>query len=343
MQRRGLLSLVAAAVVLVALAVLVLSRGDRLAGDAAAGGRALPGLADKLGEVAAIRMTRGVMAIDLRAGDRGWAVVEKGGYPADQDRVRKLLLQLGELELIEPKTDKPELLARLDLDDPANGKSTEIALQNRNGARLGQIVIGRDRPSDIAKGEAGVYVRKSGSDRAWLARGSFALGGDILSWLDRRIVDIAPTRVASVVLTAADGSAAIVARSSADQPFAIDAPPADGRPKPDAALAAPAGALDQLELTDVKRATDGPTPKDNTTTAAFTTFDGVVIGLRLSPPEVGDWLTIQATGQATGSGSSEAEAKALNDRLSPWAFQIPPDRAKLLRMTLSDFLLPRGS
>jgi hypothetical protein len=339
MQRRGMLSLVAAAVALVVLAVLVLWRADRSAGDAATGGRALPGLADKLGEVAAIRLTRGAMAINLRAGDRGWAVVEKGGYPADQDRVRKLLLQLAELELIEPKTDKPELLARLDLDDPANGKSTEIVLQNRNGAMLGQIVIGRDRPSDIAKGEAGVYVRKSGSDRAWLARGSFALGGDVLSWLDRRIIDIAPARVASVVLTAADGTAAIVARSSADQPFAIDAPPADARPKPDAALAAPAGALDQLELTDVKRATDGPTPKENAATAAFTTFDGVVIGLRVSPPEVGDWLTFAAT----GSGGGEAEAKALNDRLSPWAFQIPPARAKLLRMTLSDFLLPRGS
>lgn len=339
MQRRGLLSLVTAAVALVVLAVLVLSRGDRSAGEASAGGRALPGLADKLGEVAAIRVTRGAMAINLRAGDRGWAVVEKGGYPADQDRIRGLLLQLAELALIEPKTDKPELLARLDLDDPANGKSTEIALQNRNGAVLGQIVIGRDRPSDIAKGEAGVYVRKSGSDRAWLARGSFALGGDVLSWLDRRIIDIAPTRVSTVVLTAADGSAAIVARSSADQPFAIDAPPADARPKPDAALAAPAGALAQLELTDVKRATDGPIPKENGATAAFTTFDGVVIGLRLSAPEVGDWLTIQAT----GSGSGEAQAKALNDRLSPWAFQIPPARAKLLRMTLSDFLLPRGS
>jgi hypothetical protein len=339
MQRRGLLSLVAAAVALVALAVLVLSRGDHSAGDAVAGGRALPGLADKLGEVAAIRLTRGAMAINLRAGDGGWAVVETGGYSADQDRIRKLLLQLAELELIEPKTDKPELLARLDLDDPANGKSTEITAQTRNGAMLGQIIIGRDRPSDIAKGEAGVYVRKSGSDRAWLARGSFALGGDVLSWLDRRIIDIAPTRIASVVLTTADGSAAIVARSSADQPFAIDAPPADARPKPDAALAAPAGALDQLELTDVKRATDSPTPKDNTATAAFTTFDGVVIGLRLSPPEVGDWLTIQAT----GTGDGEAEAKAFNDRLSPWAFQIPPARAKLLRMTLSDFLLPRGS
>jgi hypothetical protein len=339
MQRRALFSLVAAAVAFAALATLALSRGDRSAGDAVAGERALPGLADRLGEVASVRVTHGAVTVNLRAAERGWTVVETGNYPADKDRVRKLLLQLAELELIEPKTDKPELLARLDLDDPANGKSTEIVLQNRSGTVLGQIVVGRDRPTDIAKGEAGVYVRKPGSDRAWLARGSFALGGDVLSWLDRQIIDIAPSRIGSVVLTAADGSAAIVARASADQPFAIDAPPADARPKPDAALAAPAGVLDRLELIDVKRAADNSVAKENASTAAFTTFDGVVIGLRLSPPDAGDWLAIDAT----GSGDGEAEAKMLHDRLSPWAFQIPPARAKLLRMTLPDLLLPRGS
>ena len=61
--------------------------------------------------------------------------------------------------------------------------------------------------------------------------------------------------------------------------------------------------------------------------------------LRLSAPEAGDWLAIEAT----GSNDKEAEAKALNDRLASWVFQISPARAKLLRMTLPDFLLPRGS
>lgn len=339
MQRRTLLILVAAAVVIGALAALALSHGDRAAGDAARGTRALPGLADKLGEVAALRLKRGSETVNFRMSERGWSVVEKGNYPADQGRVRKLLLQLAELELIEPKTDKPELLARLDLDDPASGKSTEIALQNRSGVVIGQIVVGRGRPSEIEQGEAGVYVRRVGSDQAWLARGSFTLGGDAQSWLDRRIVDIAAARVASVVLTAGDGAAAIVARGSPDQPFAIDAPPADSRPKPDAALAAPAGALGALELTDVKPAAERPIAGEGATTAAFTTFDGLVVGLRLSSPEAGNWLTIEAT----RSGETNAEAEALNQKLSPWMFQIPAARAKLLRTTLSDLLLPRGS
>lgn len=339
MRRRSLGALLVASIALAVLAGAAVWRGDRDVSPAPHGERALPGLADKLATLDFLRLRRGNVTVNLKQHDGSWTVVEKGGYPADQGRVRKLLLQLAELELVEPKTDRPELLARLDLDDPANGKSTLIATGDRSGALVGQIVIGRRRPSDIEGGEEGVYVRKPDSDQAWLARGSFTLGGDALSWLDRRIIDIPAARVASVVLTAPDGDAAVVARSSADQPFAIDGLAPDAKPKPDEALAAPAGALEALDLNDVKPASEHPISGDGATTAAFTTFDGLVVGLRLTPPAQGDWLAIDVT----GDGKSEAQAKALSARLAPWRFAIPAERAKLLRTTLSDLLLPRGS
>jgi hypothetical protein len=339
MQRRSFWALVGLAAIMAITAAVVASRGDREISHAVRGGRALPGLADKLGEVAFLRLTRGTMTIHLALADHRWTIVDKGGYPANQDRVRKLLLQLAELELVEPKTDKPELLARLDLDDPANGKSTLITAQDHAGAAVGQIIIGRRRPNEIGGGDEGVYVRKPDGDQAWLARGAFELGGDTLSWIDRRIIDIASARVASVVLTAPDGTAVIVARDSPDQPFTIDGLPADASPKPDAALAAPAGALEALDLDDVKPTDQQPIPDREATTAALTTFDGLVLGLRLSSPETGDWLAIDAT----GSGKAEEEAKALSAGLAHWSFLIPAERARLLRTTLSDLLMPRRS
>ena len=338
MQRRNLIALIAAAIVVVGIAALVATRGDRAVSVAATGQRALPGLADKVGDVAHLRVMRGTMTVNLAAADGHWTVVEKSHYPADEDRIRKLLLQLAQLELVEPKTGRPELLARLDLDDPANGKSTEITAQDRNGAVLGQIVIGRARPSEIGQGEAGVYVRMRGNEQAWLARGTFELGGDVLSWLDRHIIDIRPGRIASVVLSAPDGDAVILSRGSADQPFTLDSVPQDAKAKNDAALAMPAGALEGLTLEDVKPASGPPDAAKGGTTAAFSTFDGLVVGLWLSPPDSGDWLAISAT----GTGKAEAEAQALDAKLSHWRFAIPAARAKLLRTTLSD-LLQRGS
>ncbi|HXC28870.1 MAG TPA: DUF4340 domain-containing protein [Stellaceae bacterium] len=339
MRRRSLYLLLAAALALAVFAAGEVWRGDREVSAPPPGERALPGLADKLATLDFMRLRRGDVTVNFRQSEHGWVVVEKGGYPADQTRLRQLLLQLAELQLVEPKTDRPELLSRLDLDDPANGNSTLVTIGDRNGTAAGQIIIGRARPSDIEGGQAGVYVRKPDSEQAWLARGSFELGGDALSWLDRRILDIAPGRVASVVLTMPDGNSVTLARGSADLPLAIDGLPADAKPKPDEALAAPAGALEALDLADVKPASEQPLSETGVTTAAFTTFDGLVVGLRLSSPEKEDWLAIDVTGY----GKGEAAAQALSTRLSPWRFAIPPERARLLRTTLSDLLLPHGS
>jgi hypothetical protein len=339
MRRRHLQFLLAGGLVMAVLAAIVVWRGDRGVSHAPTGQQAAPGLAAKLGDLARLRLARGKMTVNFALVDRRWTVVEKGNYPADQDRVRRLLLQLAELELIEPKTDRPELLARLDLDDPANGKSTLVTAQDRNGALAAQLIIGRSRPNEIGNGEAGVYVRNPDSDQAWLARGEFDLTGDARSWLDRRIIDIAPERVATIVLTAPDGNFAILTRGSPDQPFAIDGLPADAHPKPDAVLTAPAAALAALDLDDVKQADVQPIAQDGATTAALTTFDGLVLGLRLSPSDTGDWLAIDATGSETAVD----EAKALSARLARWSFAIPAERARLLRTTLADLLLPGGS
>jgi uncharacterized protein DUF4340 len=147
MRRRnlGLLVLVAAAIVVVAL--VVVSRGDREVSPAPAAQRALPGLADKLDDLAWLRLTRGAMTVNFSLINKQWTVVEKGNYPADQERVRRLLVQLAECELVEPKTDRPELLARLDLDDPANGKSTLVAAQDRAGGLVAQLIVGSKRPT----------------------------------------------------------------------------------------------------------------------------------------------------------------------------------------------------
>src|SRR5580698_3532117 len=52
-----------------------------------------------------------------RRGD-GWVVPDKSDYPARADMVRKALVGVAELEPIEAKTRNPELLSRLDLQDP---------------------------------------------------------------------------------------------------------------------------------------------------------------------------------------------------------------------------------
>src|SRR3982751_4760563 len=170
MQQRGFIVLLTATVIVVAAAIVVLAAGDRAASPAPSGERALPGLAG-------VGLSRGSTKIDFAAVNGSWAVVEKGNYPAAQAKMRQLLLGLADLTLVEAKTERPELFARLDLDDPANGKATDLKLNDRIGQTVAELIVGKRRADRFGTGNDAVYLRKPGIDRAWLARRSLDVGG----------------------------------------------------------------------------------------------------------------------------------------------------------------------
>ena len=339
MQRRGFLLLLGATVIVVALAIAVLASGDRTASPAPTGERALPGLAAKLGDLAWIGLLHGSTKIDFAAINGRWAVVEKGNYPAAQGKLRQLLLGLADLTLLEPKTERTELFARLDLDDPANGKATDIKLNDRIGQTVAELIVGKRRADRLGAGTDAVYVRKPGGGRAWLARGSLDVGGEIVDWLDRRILDIPAARIASMKFTGSNGMTLALSRTQPAERFAVEDAPADTKFKA-SALAEPAGVLAALDLADVKAAADQPVPDSGFATASFATFDGLTIDVRMISKDDKDWLAIMASGK----DAADTEAKAINSRLAGWSYAVTADRAKLLRTRLADLVEPpRGS
>src|SRR5579863_879043 len=280
MRKGSFLLLLGATVVLVAAAVLATIRGDRAVAPPVGNRPVFPTLAAHLGDLAWMRLSHGSLNADFTAIAGRWVVVEKGNYPASPGRVRRLLVGLADLALVEPKTDRPALYPRLGLDGPPHGEATLVDLQDRTGATVAKLLIGKTRPDRLGGGNDGVYVRRPGDKRTWLARGSLDLPGDIIDWLDRRLLDIAPGRIDSVTLTAANGTALVLRRDPHGGKFEIVDPPPDARFKAPAALAAPAAALAGLELDDVRPAADLPVPDRGVATAAFATFDGLTIRLR---------------------------------------------------------------
>jgi hypothetical protein len=344
MQKRSFRWLLGATTIVVAAAIFALASGERGASPAAEGTRVFPDLASQLGDLAWVRLSHGSVKASFALIGGRWVVVEKGNYPAAPDKMRRLLLGLADLRLVEPKTERPDRFARLDLDDPGNGKSSLVALQDRGGKTIAELVVGTTRHDRFGGGNDGVYVRKPGNDRAWLARGSVGqsgdLSGDVVSWLDRRILDIAASRIATVTLTGEDGAVLVLKRDAPGGKFAVADPPADAKLKGDAALAEPAGALAALDLDDVKPAADLPAPGSGVASAIFTGFDGLTVTLRLFAHDGADWVAIGAS----GSGAAEADGNAINARLAPWSYAVPARTAKLLRTRLADLVAPpKGS
>jgi hypothetical protein len=337
MQKRSFLLLLAATIFLVAAAAYALVTGDRAVTPVPQAQLVFPKLAGQLGDLAWMRTSRGKVKTDFNLIAGRWTVVEKGNYPAAPGKVRHLLLGLAGLTLVEPKTARPELFARLELDDPSNGKSTLVGLQDRTGKTVAELIVGKVRHDRFGGGNDGVYVRNPGEERTWLARGSLSLPHDVVDWLDRRIVDIPAARIASVTLTAPDGGILVLRRDPGGK-FAVADPPEGATFKGDAALAAPAGVLTGLELDDVKPATELRPPPSAVTTAEFATSDGLTVTLRLFGSGKADWVAVSA---AAGGDAAGKEAATLNGKLARWVYAIPGARAKLLRTKLGDLVEPK--
>ncbi len=167
--------------------------------------RFLPGLADRLPSVTAIRVRVGgdrLLAHVVRDGD-AWRVGNRSGYPADRETLRGILVALSEARREEAKTDRAEGWARLGLqpiEDPDAG-GVELTLEGLDPAP--RILIGETAGGDTG----GTYLRRADEDdaRAWLVSERIEMPADIGHWLDDRLTEIPIQRMRSVEIAARDG------------------------------------------------------------------------------------------------------------------------------------------
>jgi hypothetical protein len=342
MQTKGLIALLGVTVLVAGVAIAVSRGGTRNVADAGSGQAVLGALKPKIGEVASIKISGAGGPVTLQRASQGWTIAEKGGFPADSGKIRQVLLGFAELKLVEPKTRSAESYSRLDVEDPGKegGRSKGVEIDDKGGGKLGELIVGKRRPDRLGSGADGLYIRRPGDAQSWLAQGSVDLPAETKDWLDKKIVSVAPTRIAMVKLTHADGSTLILKRDKEDAKFAVEGGPADGKFKSDSAIAEPAGALDGLELTDVRPAAELAFPADGVSRVEWATFDGLTISAETFEKDGANWLRLKASGDEKAAD----EATAINGKTANWVYAVPPYKANAMKTKLADLVeAPKGS
>jgi hypothetical protein len=335
MQARGLYALLGVtAVVVVAAGALSIGHGTARS-DAGAGAIVLPSVFARSGEVGTIVVKRDKGSLTLQRGKDGWTVAERDGYPADSTKVRQALVGLAELKLVEAKTSKPDLYKRLEVEDVKEGaKSAHVEVKDTKGDKMGELIVGKRRPDRLGAGTDGIYIRRPDEAQSWLAQGSLDLTGEAKDWLDKKVVSIPPAKVKSVTITHPDGSKLTIAREKAEDKFAVSGEvPADTKWKSEATIAEPAGALENVELTDVAVADKEPVPED-ANVAELATFDGLDLKAATWTKDEKTWLRLDASG--TG-------ADAITAKTGKWVYEIPAWKSNPLKTKLSDLVEPAKS
>jgi hypothetical protein len=327
MNSRRVVILLAAGLVVITFAIWVSSK-RHLERATVAGDLVLPSLESALNSVTEVRLAKGDDThTTLKKGASGWIVGERD-YPADSGKVRKLLLDLGALNVVEEKTRVSANYPQLGVEDVNSPKAAGTRVDLATPAKIYSLIIGK---SSSAKSG---YVRVANAEQTLLAAPLVTVDADPKRWLDHALVDIPQDRMKSIEVKPAAGPAYTASRDKKEQSdFAVSNIP-KGRELTNPTAADPiAGSLASLTLDDVRKAAGQSDSK--VSHVVFVTFDGLELDVSGRKDGTQPYISIVARSTAK---DTEAEAQKLNARLQGWEYEIPGYKYDALFRPLEDLL-----
>ncbi len=147
MNRKQFLAVVVALVVLLAAGAGVMwsERSSWKVEDSRIGQKLFPAL--RISDVAQIRIQEPSKTLTLAKGSHGWAVMERGDFAADQERIGQLLIKVAGLKIVQHEPLPDSQRARLQLVEP-KGKddanaATLLELKDASGKSLARVLLGK--------------------------------------------------------------------------------------------------------------------------------------------------------------------------------------------------------
>ncbi|HKT71348.1 MAG TPA: DUF4340 domain-containing protein [Steroidobacteraceae bacterium] len=296
----------------------------------AAGDLVMPGLTAGLNSITEVRVRKGDgTATTLKKGSSSWRVGERD-YPADSGKVRKLLLDLAALKVVEEKTRTPENYPQLGVEEVNSPQATGTLVEAVAPGKTYGLIVGKS--SDAKSG----YVRMTTSPQSVLAAPLLSLDADARHWIDRTLIDLPLERIKEVNVKIGAQPAYTLSRANKEQSdFAVaDVPKGRELLTPDAANSI-ASALTALTSDDVHHAPASNSAQTDLVHATYRTFDGLVVDVTGRKDGTADWIAIAAS--AT-QGAVETEARDLTTRVQGWEYEIPGYKYDALFRPLADLL-----
>lgn len=286
----------------------------------------IPALAGELDSVTALSVRKGgtapVVTVHKVAGQ--WAVAERGDYPADAAKLRKLLLALGDAKIVEQKTSSPANFSIIGLEDPTRpgAMGAQVTVTARDGEHT--VIVGK--PSG-----PGYFARRGGENQSYLVEPPLSLETEPRYWIDSRLIDVPTQSIQSIEIKPAAGAGYVIHRLKPDEDgFGLDRTP-PGRKALDArALGPSATLLSGLNAEDVAAASG--MDFSHATRAIITLSGGALITLDGLPAGDKRWIKVTADKDA-------ALAAKAKDR----AFEVASYRYDAIFRPLEQLLVAKES
>ena len=332
MSQRHLAILFAVSLAVLGLAVWVAHRAQR--GSASiAGTVVLRGLEANLNAVTEVRITGpGGKEVTLVKGARRWMVRQRD-YPADSGKLRKLLIDLGNLKAVARKTRLEQNYPLLGVQSVSAPGASGVRIDVVSAQHTWSLIVGHNSEG------SGSYVRLVGHKQSLLAAPLVMAEAKADQWLAPLIIDVHQKQLRSIEERLAGEPPYRIERSKASAANfrVLGIPPGRKLQSPGAANAV-ASALSNLTLNDVRKAQ--PIPRDaRLSSAEFTTFDGLVVRVSGYQAAKHGPHYIELSARAVDPKAAAAAAK-INARVHGWQYRIAGYSYRQIFQPLSGLLAP---
>ena len=235
-----------------------------------------PDLKANINEVQTVEIATGDESFTLSRGEDSWGLQDKAGYPADGKKLLKLLVAMGEAEIVEQKTANAELYSRIGVEDPAEGKdSRRVTLTSASGP-IASLIIGNRRENKAGGGVEAYYVRRADEPTSWLVEARLDVTAKDADWLDRDILDVAADKIQAVEIKHADESQVYALKSDATATdMELQEIPAGQELRYASVANSLASGLQRLQMDDVVAADSVTFDNPPQAVATFWSFDGL--------------------------------------------------------------------
>jgi hypothetical protein len=248
----------------------------------------LPALAKNLNAVTSLSVRKGsaANAVTLHQIAGQWTVAERGDYPADVLKLRKLLLDMADLKIVEAKTSNPASFAVIGVEDPSSAGAVGAEITVAAPQARYVLIVGKP----VGQGS---FARRGGENQSYIVQPALSIAAEPRSWIDPKLIDIASANIQSIAVKPAAGAGYTLHRlNPADSGFALDGVPA-GRAALDAKGLEPSpGLLSNFTAEDVAKA--GDIDFSSATQAVITQADGKVLTLTGATPGDKRWIEVSS-------------------------------------------------
>jgi len=361
MRAKGLTIMAGAAIVAVAAAAWIIARQpEQMTTSIGEQGPLFPALAQQVNEVGSIIIADAKQSLTIqRQGEDRWVLKEKADYRVRDDAVKKAVVGLAELRMLEPRSENPEMHLKMgvgDLDKPGS-EAVRVTLKDKGAKDLASLLIGKTKASETTMRPAEIFVRKASDTKAWLVHGRLDIKADPMSWVDKETLKVVRGRIMAVDIVQPDGGKAEIRRPDpTKEEFELVGLPKDKKPKV-SDINGIAGGLEFVNFDDVAKAESMDWSKAVVTT--YRTYDGLVLEIRTVKKDGKPWSNFNASVDAAQVAKDlaktdekkvllpaeevEKEAKGINERLAAFAHQVPDYRSDNFTRKPDDLIIKDAS